>query len=116
MMAQTQVQQDVPPIIGMLPDGVDQQLAQDAGRRIRDIVRTKGGGAKLRSLRFVPASLTRDGNVVQFIVNTAVEPVRSPEGVAQSRAKVLDSVVTVDLGQQHRVTEVHVPFLEVDEG
>jgi len=117
MMMQTQTDHDAPLIVGALPDGVDRALAEDAGRRIRDEFRVKGDGARLRSLRFVPSSLIRTGaDMAQFVVNAAVEPLRNVEGRALSRAKVVDSIVTVDLGSKHRVTRVLVPFLEPDAG
>ena len=109
-MVQAALAESTPQIVGLLPEGVSDEVARDVGRRISDMVHTMGRGATVRSLRFVPSSLSKLGDDrVQFVANATVEPVAGRAGT-QGRAKVVDSVITMEGGI---VREVKVPFLEI---
>ncbi len=105
-----------PQIVGLLPPGITADVANAVGARIRDLFFEKGRGALVRSLRFVPSSLIKlDGEHFQFVANATVVPERTSGDQRPTRAKVIDSVVTVDMsGDAGVVSDVTVPFLQTE--
>jgi hypothetical protein len=112
----TVVADSAPQIVGLLPTGITADVAQVVGERIRAVFLEKGRGAIVRSLRFVPSSLIRlDAEHLQFVANATVVPKRASDDHRPTRAKVIDSVVTVDLsGAAGVVSDVTVPFLQTE--
>lgn len=106
---------DAPPqVVGLLPDGVVHVLADEIARRVRAQVERMASGVTVRSLRMVPSSTIRlDAHTIQFVANATVVPIASGDGLPPARAKVVDSVVTLDLAGAASIRDVAVPFLEL---
>lgn len=102
-----------PQVIGLLPEGVAVDVAAEIARRVRAKVEQVAQGVTVRSLRMVPSSTTHlDADTIEFVANATVVPLDSGTGAAPARAKVIDSVVTLELREPARVMKVVVPFLE----
>lgn len=113
MVIELPMQDTTPQIVGLMPDGVAGEFAAEIARGIRAKVEAVSSGITVRSLRMVPSSTTHlDGDAIQFIANATVVPIGFNTGHAPVRAKVIDSVVTVDLKGQKSIRSISVPFLE----
>lgn len=109
----TIVAEAAPKVVGILPEGVVHDTAEEIARVVREKVERIAKGVTVRSLRMVPSSIIHlDAHTIQFVANATVVPI-SPDAHAPAvRAKVVDSVVTLDLSGAARVRDVVVPFLE----
>ena len=103
-----------PTIVGLLPDGIGVDLGKEIGLRVRDRVEELAQGTTVRSLRMVPSTVTHvQGDVIEFVANATVVPARPDPTAPPVRSKVIDSVVTVDLGAaRDKIRSVSCPFLE----
>ena len=85
-----------PKIVGILPSGMDRQVAKAAGTKIKQVFQDKGDEVSVRSLRFIPSSFTKlDDDTFQVVANTTLEADRNQTHPRATRARVVDSIVTL---------------------
>ena len=104
-----------PTIVGLRPDGIGPELGTEIGLKVRARVEELSPGVTVRSQRMVPSTVIRlDGGAIQFVAYVTVVPTERGPDTPPARSKVVDSVVTIDLGAaRDKVKDVSVPFLEL---
>ncbi len=84
-------------VVDAVGEAIEQELAQF------------GKEATVKSVRFVPSTLSKKANGdLQMIANTIVEV----KGAVPGRSEVLESVITIDSGNTHEVKGVSTHSLQ----
>lgn len=99
-----------PRIVGLKPAGLTKGVANDVGKRVREIYRRSGKQVRLKALQFLPSSLTTlDNGDFQVVANTIVEVGKA----GAKRTEAVDSVVTVrKSGRTTQTEDVTIPVLD----